>query len=79
VGRQAGEAAADAVRDYQHAVTELAFSQDRLGQGEVGTDTGQWHHEALDALLAARDRAQRAPKCLRAYPLSEAAHADRRE
>jgi RsiW-degrading membrane proteinase PrsW (M82 family) len=79
VGRQAGEAAADAVRDYQHAVTELAFSQDRLGQGEVGADTGQWHHEALDALLAARDRAQRAPQCPRAYPLSEAAHADRRE
>jgi hypothetical protein len=79
VGRQAGEAAADAVRDYQHAVTELAFSQDRLGPGEVGADTGQWHHEALDALLAARDRAQRAPKCPRAYPLSEAAHADRRE
>jgi RsiW-degrading membrane proteinase PrsW (M82 family) len=79
VGRQAGEAAADAVRDYQHAVTELAFSQDRLGKGEVGADTGQWHREALDALLAARDRAQRVPKCLRAYPLSEAAHADRRE
>ena len=56
-----------------------------IGAGQLpwvhcfGADTGQWHHEALDALLAARDRAQRAPKCLRAYPLSEAAHADRRE
>ncbi|MGH3781873.1 MAG: PrsW family intramembrane metalloprotease [Pseudonocardiaceae bacterium] len=75
VRRQAGETAADAVRDYQHAVTELAFSQDRMGPGEVGADTGRWHHEALDALLAARDRAQRAAD----YPLSEAAHADRRD
>ena len=79
VGRQAGQTAADAVRDYQHAVTELAFSQDRLRPGEVGADTGRWHHEALDALLAARRRAQRAPNNPRAFPLSEAAHADRRE
>jgi RsiW-degrading membrane proteinase PrsW (M82 family) len=75
VRRQAGETAADAVRDYQHAVTELAFSQDRMRPGEVGADTGRWHHEALDALLAARDRAQQAGN----YPLSEAAHANRRE
>jgi hypothetical protein len=46
-----------------------------MGPGEVGADTGRWHHEALDALLAARHRAQRAANC----PLSEAAHADRRE
>ncbi|MFZ0122300.1 MAG: PrsW family intramembrane metalloprotease [Pseudonocardiaceae bacterium] len=75
VRRQAGETAADAVRDYQHAVTELAFSQDRMRPGEVGADTGRWHHEALDALLTARDRAQQAGN----YPLSEAAHANRRE
>jgi RsiW-degrading membrane proteinase PrsW (M82 family) len=75
VRRQAGEAAADAVRDYQHAVTELAFSQDRMCPGEVGANTGWWHHEALDTLLAARHRAQRAAD----HTLSEAAHADRRE
>ncbi len=75
VRRQAGETAADAVRDYQHAVTELAFSQARMGSGEVGADTGRWHHEALDALLAARERAQRVAD----DRLSEAAHPDRRE
>ncbi len=75
VRRQAGEAAADAVRDYQHAVTELAFSQNRTSPGDVSTDAGWRHHEELDALLAARHRAQRAAD----YPLSEAAHADRRE
>ncbi|MGH3550175.1 MAG: PrsW family intramembrane metalloprotease [Pseudonocardiaceae bacterium] len=75
VRRQAGEAAADAVRDYQHAVTELAFSQNRMSPGDVGADAGWRHHEELDALLAARHRAQRAAD----YPLSEAAHADRRE
>ena len=73
VRRQAGDTAAGAVRDYQHAVTELAFSQYRMGPDEV--DTGRWRHEALDALLAARERAVRAPE----HPLSEAAHADRRE
>lgn len=75
VRRQAGDAAADAVRDYQHAVTELAFSQNRMSPGDVGADAGWRHHEELDALLAARYRAQRAAD----YPLSEAAHADRRE
>jgi RsiW-degrading membrane proteinase PrsW (M82 family) len=76
VRRQAGEAAGDAVRDYQHAVTELAFSQDRR---YPGADTERWHHEALEALLAARQRAQQAPNNPRHYPLSEAAHPDRRE
>ncbi len=76
VCRQAGEAAGDAVRDYQHAVTELAFSQDRR---YPGADTERWHQEALDALLAARQRAQRVPNYPRDYPLSEAAHPDRRE
>ncbi|MDQ3760705.1 MAG: PrsW family intramembrane metalloprotease [Actinomycetota bacterium] len=61
VRRRAGEAAADAVRDYQHAVTELAFLSDRMHRGSAGPETGQWHHEALAALHAARDRAMRAP------------------
>jgi RsiW-degrading membrane proteinase PrsW (M82 family) len=75
VRRQAGETAADAVRDYQHAVTELAFSQDRMQRGVVGPDTGRWHLEALDALMVTRDRAVRAADA----PISEAAHPERRE
>ncbi|HEY6423968.1 MAG TPA: PrsW family intramembrane metalloprotease [Pseudonocardiaceae bacterium] len=58
VRRRAGERAADAVRDYQNAVTELAFLSDRMQRGAVGPEAGQWHHEALAALLAARDRAR---------------------
>ncbi len=61
VRRRAGEPAADAVRDYQHAVTELAFLSDRMQRGGVGPDTNRWHHEALAELMAARDRAMRAP------------------
>jgi protease PrsW len=63
VRRRAGEPAADAVRDYQHAVTELAFLSDRIQRGAVGPDTGRWHHEALAELMVARDRAVRAPHC----------------
>lgn len=73
--RRAGGPAADAVRDYQHAVTELAFLSDRMHRGAVGPDTGRWHHEALAELVAARDRAVRVPD----RTGGEAAHLDRRE
>ncbi len=72
VRRRAGEQAASAVRDYQNAVTELAFLRDRMQRGAVGPDTVRWHRDALAALMAARDRAVRGPA-------GEAAHLDRRE
>lgn len=61
VRRRAGEQAAEAVRDYQNAVTELAFISDRVQRGTVGEETGRWHHDTLAALMAARDRAVQAP------------------
>jgi RsiW-degrading membrane proteinase PrsW (M82 family) len=61
---RAGPAAADAVRDYQNAVTELAFLRDRMQRGTVGPEAGQWHHELLAEVMAARDRAVRAPQAL---------------
>ena len=65
VRRRVGEQAADAVRDYQNAVTELAFLSDRMQRGSVGSETGRWHHDTLAALMAARDRAGRAPPGMR--------------
>ena len=65
VRRRAGEQAADAVRDYQNAVTELAFLSNRMQRGTVGSETGRWHHDTLAALMAARDRAVRAPPRVR--------------
>ncbi|MGH3814410.1 MAG: PrsW family intramembrane metalloprotease [Pseudonocardiaceae bacterium] len=65
VRRRAGEQAADAVRDYQHAVTELAFLSHRVQRGTVGEETGRWHRDTLAALMAARDRAVRAPPGVR--------------
>ncbi|MGH3799802.1 MAG: PrsW family intramembrane metalloprotease [Pseudonocardiaceae bacterium] len=65
VRRRAGEQAADAVRDYQNAVTELAFLSDRVQRGAVGEETGRWHRDTLAALMAARDRAVRAPPGVR--------------
>lgn len=69
VRRRAGPEAAAAVRDYQNAVTELAFLRDRMARGTVGSEAGRWHHEVLIALHAARARAVRAPDALRsAWP-----------
>jgi hypothetical protein len=65
VRRRAGEQAADAVRDYQNAVTELAFLSDRMQRGTVGSETRRWHHDTLAALMAARDRAVRPPSGVR--------------
>ncbi|MGH4021777.1 MAG: PrsW family intramembrane metalloprotease [Pseudonocardiaceae bacterium] len=64
VRRQAGDDAARAVRDYQSAVTELAFLRDRMARGTVGQEAGRWHHELLGALMAARARAVNAPEAL---------------
>ncbi len=61
VRRRAGDGAAGAVRDYQNAVTELAFLSDRVQRGTASPDTTRWHHEALAELIAARDRAVSAP------------------
>ncbi len=64
VRRQVGDDAADAVRDYQSAVTELAFLRDRMARGAVGADAGRWHHELLRAVMTARARAVNAPNAL---------------
>src|ERR687893_509483 len=88
--RRAGEQAADAVRDYQNAVTELAFLSDRMQRGSVGSETGRWHHDTLAALMAARERTVRAPQGLSSASMlepassswgsvGEAAHLERRE
>ena len=64
VRRRAGDAAAAAVRDYQTAVTELAFLRHRMARGTVAYEAGRWHHEVLGALMAARARAVGAPNAL---------------
>jgi protease PrsW len=51
-----GSAAAMAVRDYQTAVTELAFFADRQARGAVGRDGPQWEYDLVVALHAARHR-----------------------
>jgi RsiW-degrading membrane proteinase PrsW (M82 family) len=61
VRRRAGDSAASAVRDYQNAVTELAFLSDRVERGTASPDTRRWHHEAVAELIAARDRAVSPP------------------
>jgi hypothetical protein len=73
VRRRAGERAADAVRDYQNAVTELAFLSDRMQRGTVGSETGRWHHDTLAALMAARERAVWASQALSPVPMLEPA------
>jgi RsiW-degrading membrane proteinase PrsW (M82 family) len=59
VRSHSGPAAARAVRDYQNAVTELAFLADRIRRGTAGSDTAatQRHAEVLDAVVSARQRA----------------------
>lgn len=64
VRRRLGDDAADAVRDYQAAVTELAFLRDRMVRGTVGPEAGQWHDEVLGGLMTARGRAVNAPDAL---------------
>lgn len=74
VRRRAGNGAADAVHDYQNAVSELAFLSDRVQRGTASPETRRWHHEAVADLIAARDRAVRRPQDSR----GEAAHPQRR-
>ncbi len=62
VRRRSGDGAAGAVRDYQNAVSELAFLSDRVQRGTASPDTTRWHHEALAEVIAARDRAVSAPR-----------------
>jgi len=62
VRRRRGDAAAAAVRDYQTAVTELAFLRHRMARGTVGPEVGRLHHQVLGALMDARARAVNAPQ-----------------
>ncbi len=64
VRSRVGDEAADAVRDYQAAVTELAFLRDRMARGTVGAEAGRWHHQSLQAVMTARARAVNAPNAL---------------
>jgi protease PrsW len=67
VKRHFGPAAARAVRDYQTAVTELAFLNDRMVRGAVGPDARQWLHDLVTAMLVARQQlSQRYPQALAA-------------
>jgi len=64
VRQRAGAHAAEAVRAYQDAVTELAFLRERMQRGTVGPEAGRWHHESLAAVMEARERAVRAPQAM---------------
>lgn len=52
-----GAPAGRAVRDYQTAVTELAFLADRIARGATGPDTAQLHAELLATVGESRARA----------------------
>ncbi|HEY9411183.1 MAG TPA: PrsW family intramembrane metalloprotease, partial [Jiangellaceae bacterium] len=57
-GALSGREAKQAVRDYQVAVTELAFLADRISRGAVsGPQAAHWHAEVLANVAAARARA----------------------
>jgi len=60
VHRRAGSAAARAVEDYQHAVTELAFLRARAERGAL-PPRADWHAELLDAVVRTRLAAVNAP------------------
>jgi RsiW-degrading membrane proteinase PrsW (M82 family) len=64
VERQAGKEAAKAIRDYQTAVTELAFLRDRMARGVAGRESERWQHELVQALTDARARAHGHPQAL---------------
>lgn len=66
VRRRSGRAAADAVADYQAAVTELAFLRARIARGTVGASAAEWHDHLLSALIQARARAVGIPDALTA-------------
>ena len=57
-GALSGREAKQAVRDYQVAVTELAFLADRISRGAVsGPQSAEWHAELLANVTASRARA----------------------
>ena len=66
VRAKVGDKAADAVRGYQHAVTELAFLRHRIAQGTAGHDADDRHQLLLSTLLAARQAAVAAPGAMKA-------------
>ncbi|MEU7475189.1 PrsW family intramembrane metalloprotease [Lentzea sp. NPDC042327] len=58
VKRKSGDAAARSVRNYQVAVTELAFLRHRIEQGTAGQSAESRHGVLLDTLHAARSAAR---------------------
>ncbi|KOV78705.1 membrane protein [Nocardia sp. NRRL S-836] len=58
VKRKSGDSAARSVRNYQIAVTELAFLRHRIEQGTAGQSAEQRHGVLLDTLHAARTAAR---------------------
>lgn len=59
VKRHWGPAAAKAVRDYQTAVTELAFFHDRWARGTVGAEARAWLHDLVANVYTARQQVLR--------------------
>jgi RsiW-degrading membrane proteinase PrsW (M82 family) len=59
VKRHWGPEAAKALRDYQTAVTELAFFHDRWARGAVGHEARQWLDDLIANVLATRQRVLR--------------------
>lgn len=60
VRQRAGRPAAQAVEDYQHAVTELAFLRARAGTGAIPARP-EWHDELLGTVVRTRLAAVNAP------------------
>ncbi|ANZ42689.1 hypothetical protein BBK82_12510 [Lentzea guizhouensis] len=58
VKRKSGDAAAKTVKNYQIAVTELAFLRHRIEQGTAGQSAEHRHGVLLDTLHAARTAAR---------------------
>jgi hypothetical protein len=63
VAARSGKPAAEALRNFQTAATELAFLRDRVRRGVGPADAYQLHAELVQALLVNRARA--------AQPLAE--------
>jgi RsiW-degrading membrane proteinase PrsW (M82 family) len=66
VQQRSGAAAARAVRDYQGAVTELAFLRHKMARGAVGPEARHWHDELLATAIDSRARAVGNPDALTA-------------
>lgn len=66
VQQRSGPASAKAVRDYQGAVTELAFLRHKMARGAVGPEARHWHDELLVTAVDSRARAVGMPDALTA-------------